>query len=217
MRVTPSDPALRDSIAYTPAPKFQGGAKKRPRWNRLIIAATVAALAVGGGALMLNRQLNSPSGRATKVQISSTVESRNIVFVSDRELDVEATEAARAALKRGELPNSVANFSEHTRQELLSGERSLYRSPPAVEQESNDAAAVRIFVDDVQFQDVILSKIPAYFAIPLKQGVPTRVTYLVTADRGGKGVAFRVTSTTGELTTRKMAVGEKITQTVALQ
>jgi len=121
MRVTPSDPALRDSIAYTPAPKFQGGAKKRPRWNRLIIAATVAALAVGGGALMLNRQLNSPSGRATKVQISSTVESRNIVFVSDRELDVEATEAARAALKRGELPNSVANFSEHTRQELLSG------------------------------------------------------------------------------------------------
>jgi hypothetical protein len=104
MRVTPSDPALRDPIAYTPAPKFQGGAKKRLRWNRLIVAATVTALVVGGGALMLNRQLNSPSGRTTKVQASSTVESQNIMFVSDRDLDVEATEAARAALKRVEIP-----------------------------------------------------------------------------------------------------------------
>jgi hypothetical protein len=60
MRVTLSNAALRDSIAYTPAAKFQGGAKKRPRWNRLIVAATVAALVVGGGAPMLNRQLNSP-------------------------------------------------------------------------------------------------------------------------------------------------------------
>jgi hypothetical protein len=172
---------------------------------------------MGGGAFVLNHHSSSPRASGASMQVNSEAESQNIVFVSDRDLDVEATDAARAALKRGELPNSVANFSKQTRQELLSGERSLYRTPPAIEQESNDAAAVRIFVDDVQFQDVILSKIPTYFAIPLKRGVPTRVTYLVTADRGGKGVAFRVTSTTGELSTRKMAVGERITQTVALQ
>ena len=126
MRVTPSDPALRDSIAYTPPPTFQGGAKKRPRWNRLIVAATVAALVVGGGALMLNRQLNSPSVRATRVQVSSIVESQNIVFVSDRDLDVDATAKAKAALSRGEILPVLATTSEQVRREIASGEQSLY-------------------------------------------------------------------------------------------
>ncbi len=72
-------------------------------------------------------------------------------------------------------------------------------------------------MDGTPFQDVILSQIPTYFSLPLKRGVPANVMYLVTAGRGGKGVAFEVMSPTRELTTRRRMVGEKVSETVLLQ
>jgi hypothetical protein len=213
MRGNAADRRVHDSIAYTAVPRF---GNKPSRWKRLFVVAA-AAVVVGGAALMLSHQFGPPSKLATKTEITSRVQSQNIVFVSDRDRDIQATEAVRAALNRGEIPESVANLSERMRHELLSGDRSLYRIPPAAQRESENAAAVRILVDDVRFQDVVLSKMPTYFTIPLKRGIPTRVTYLVIADSGGKGVAFRVTSITGELLTRRMVVGESISQTVALK
>jgi hypothetical protein len=215
MGVTPSDPALRDSIAYTPAPKFQGGAKKRPGWNRLIVAATVAALVVGGGALMLNRQLNSPSVRATRVQVSSTVESQNIVFVSDRDLDVDATAKAKAALSRGEILPVLATTSEQVRREIASGEQSLY-TVRILDFLDEDGDAVKIFVNDVPFGEVILSNSGAKLTIPLKKGATTKITCLASQDGGG-GVTFRAISSVGEMRTRVMAVGESETWTVAFK
>jgi hypothetical protein len=215
MRVTPSDPALRDSIAYTPAPKFQGGAKKRPRWNRLIVAATVAALVVGGGALMLNRQLNSSSVRATRVQVSSTVESQNIVFVSDRDLDVDATAKAKAALSRGEILPVLATTSEQVRREIASGEQSLY-TVRILDFLDEDGDAVKIFVNDIPFGEVILSNSGAKLTIPLKKGATTKITCLASQDGGG-GVTFRAISSVGEMRTRVMAVGESETWTVAFK
>jgi hypothetical protein len=202
---------------YTPKPSFESGVKRRTQRIRLILFAAVSAVLIGGGALMLNHHSGSPGASTTNLQASSRVESQNVVFVSDRDLDVQATEAARAALKRGEVPPSLANLPPQVRQELLSGERSFYHTRPAIERRDDDTAAVRISVDAIQFQDVILSHVPAYFSLPLKRNVPAEVTYLVTADRGGKGVAFEVVSSTRQLTTRTLMVGEKISETVLLQ
>jgi hypothetical protein len=203
--------------AYTPKPAFGHQEKRRANVKLLILAAAVSALLIGGGALVVNRRSETPNALPKTTQVNSVNQSQSRIAVSDRDLDVEATEAARAALKRGEIPPSLANVPEQARNEFLSGERSFYRTPLAVQQREDDTAAVRIFVDGATFQDVILSHVPAYFSLPLKRGVPATVTYLVTADRGGKGVAFRVLSEIREFRTRTLRLGERVSETVVLQ
>lgn len=181
----------------------------------LAAIAAVSIAVIGAGLLVANHHTKPPQWPPASAQVASTLHAKNIFFVSDRDLDSEATESAKAALKKGQIPPSLANVPEKTRQEILSGEQSLY-SVRLLDFADEDGDAVKISLNDVPFGNIVLSKLGAKLTIPLKKGVTTKITCLATADGGG-GVTFRAVSSTGELRTRVMAIGESESWTISFK
>ena len=209
--------SARAAGAYTPKPDFSSHDDQLPKRKRGLLAAIVAgAIAITAALLVTNYGTKAPVLPQTNIQMSSTVQAKNIFFVSDRDLDMEATEKAKAALKQGRIPPSLANAPERTRQELLSGEQSLY-SVRLLDFADEDGDAVKILLNDVPFGDLVLSNLGAKLTIPLKKGVTTKITCLATVDGGGGGVTFRAISSSGELRTRVMAVGESESWTISFK
>ena len=79
-----------------------------------------------------------------------------------------------------------------------------------------DGDTVKISLNDIPFGEIVLSNSGAKLTIPLKKGDATKITCLASADGGG-GVTFRAISSTGELRTRVMALGESESWTISFK
>ena len=180
-----------------------------------MIAIAAAVIAIGAGAFLMLHTPKAPLPPRTNAPVTSEVQAQSIFFVSDRDLDPEATESAKAALKEGRIPPVLANVPERTRKEVLSGEQSLY-SVRLVDFLDEDGDWVKISINDALFGELLLSNAGAKLTIPLKKGTTTKFTCTASRDGGG-GVTFRAISSTGEMRTRVMAVGECESWTISFK
>lgn len=205
-------------VAYTSKPDVDGedAARRSARTKRRWIAAIAAAVVLGAGAILMGVHDDGPPRGANKALSQSLAQQENIFLVSDTDLDRDATVQAKAALNRGEIPPSLATVPEGTRQQIASGEASLY-SVRLLDFQDEDGDAVKILLNDIPFGELVLSNSGAKLTIPLKKGATTKITCLASQDGGGGGVTFRAISSVGEMRTRVMAVGESESWTVSLK
>lgn len=213
----PGHAGTRSGVAYTEKPKLSGvsdtGRNARNRWRLAAVGA--ATFIVAGAILLVAYYGNPPISGAHQPTVATAVRDQSVFFVSDRDLDADATVDAKAALSRGEIPAVLENVPEGTRREIASGEQSIY-SVRLMDFADEDGDAVKISLNDIPFGEVVLSNSGTKLAIPLKKGAQTKITCLASQDGQG-GVTFRAVSSTGEMRTRVMAVGESESWTIAFK
>jgi len=189
--------------AYTDKPDFDeagGEADGRHKKRRAKVAAAVAAVAVLTMAGMFVAGPGVPDWLRHR-----TVEqtpAHTLIFTS-QDMDREATDKARAALLRGETPPALANLSESARKEIVTGERALFTLRLLDEFNS----LVYFQVDGAQVMDWHVSDGRKLLTIALKKGEPALLK-LTAARDNGNGVHLVAATSSGELRTRTMAVGE---------
>jgi len=157
----------------------------------------------------MTRQNASPSPPATAQAATQTI------FLSAVDFDQDATDQARAALARGEMPAVLLQTSPETRRQIATGEQQLY-SLRLLDFADEDGDGVSISIKGVYFGDLLLANAGARLTIPLRPGERSEISVRAAQDGGG-GVTFRVVSSRGELRTRVMKVGEIENWSVAFQ
>jgi len=228
-------------VGYTPLTQTDStGRGHRTKKNRILGAVAAVSIAVIGVGLLVTNQ-NKPPPPPRSAPIASIVQSDTTLFVSDRDLDVEATESAKAALKRGRIPPSLANVPEKTRQEISSGEQSLYTV--WIFDFSHIGDSVDVLLNDTYFSTLVEASVdkdgvpagsnndrpPGYgryapqgfssvkLTIPLGKGSTTKIAFRAKVNAGEGGVRFRAVSSRGEMRTRILAVGESESWTVSFK
>ena len=125
------------------------------------------------------------------------------LFFTDQDQDREATEKARAALQRGEVPPELKDLPESARQEIVNGERALFTLRLVDEFNS----LVYFHLDGAPVLSWQVSDGRRLLTVALKKGEPA-VLRLTAARDNGNGVHLVAATSAGELRTRTMAVGE---------
>ncbi len=200
--------------AYTPLPKLEPPRRSRPRvW--IVAAVSAAAIIAGMGVRSLLTDSQNPAPPPAPVSAVAQRDESRVLILSSSDLDHDATEQAKSALARGEVPAVLRNAPLETRQQIASGEQQLY-SVRLLDFADEDGDAVSIAINGVSLGELTLANAGARLTIPLKPGAPASISITAVRDGGG-GVTFRAISSRGELRTRVMAVGESETWAVVFQ
>ncbi len=140
----------------------------------------------------------------------TAVQQEQTLTLTAADIDYAATEAARAALARGEIPPVLANADAATRQKILSGEDNLYTKQLLKEGERGILVHDRVSTGGVFLgEDLLTAERPQGTTFPAGPGAPTHFHFTV-EQAGPTGVVncWVQSVNGGVVTTRPMAAGE---------
>ena len=192
--------------AYTEKPNFAEkdaviGAKKK-RLPLLVIAFMAAALVSG----FIWKQEVLPHW----MHPWAAVQQEQVLTLTPADIDYAATEAARAALARGEIPPVLANADAATRQNILSGKENLYTKRLLQQNQSGILVHARVSTGGVFLgEDLLTAERPQGTTFPAGPGAPTHF-HFTTEQAGPNGVVSCWVKSVngGVVTTRPMAAGD---------
>jgi hypothetical protein len=213
-RQNSSEPALRGGKAYTEKPDLRneardedGGGEKR---RRVKIAAVAAAVVLTAAGLFFASPIGQgwlhPGPQAEQTQ------AHTLIF-TDKDLDVAATQKARDALRRGEVPPEVARLSEDERREILNGERAFFTE--RIVDEVNSLLYFHVNGAEVDWQ---LSEGTRTLTIALKKGQPALLRLTAARDSGdGSGVHVVMKTSAGPTLPATIPVGQTLDWTLLVK
>jgi hypothetical protein len=192
--------------AYTDKPDFSdpvdSGSGRRSKFRMQLVAAvaavavvTMAGLYIGGSGV--------PRWLRPGQSVEQTQTQAHTLIFTSQDMDREATEKARAALQRGEIPPELADLPESARNEIVKGERALFTL--RLLDEFNSLVYFRL--DGAPVLNWHVSDGRKLLSVALKKGEPALLN-LTAARDDGHGVHLVAATSSGELRTRTMAVGE---------
>jgi hypothetical protein len=190
--------------AYTDKPDFgdpaddTAGRNAKWRTRATVAAAAVAVLTMAG---LFLASPSAPNWLRHRPTVVEETQAHTLIFTS-QDMDREATEKARAALLRGETPPGLANLPESARKEIISGERALFTL--RLVDEFNSLVYFHL---DGALMDWHVTDGRKLLTVALKKGEPALLK-LTAARDDGHGVHLVAATSSGELRTRTMAVGE---------
>jgi hypothetical protein len=193
--------------AYTEKPQTGGtppvtSSRKKRRVPLLAVAFIAAALVSG----FIWKQEVLPHW----MHPWTTVQQEQILTLTPADIDYGATDAARAALARGEIPPVLANADAATRQNILSGKENLYTKRLLQQNQSGILVRARVSTGGVFLgEDLLTAERPQGTTFPAGPGAPTHFHF--TAEQAGPNgvVSCWVKSVNGGVvTTRPMAAGD---------
>lgn len=150
--------------AYTPLPRIEPHRSARLRGG---IVAAIAVAAVVAGIVILSQvsDRHSPAPPPALGVPATQAHDTQVLFLSSQDLDLEATEQAKSALARGEVPPVLRNAPLETRRQIASGEQQLY-SVRLMDFADEDGDAVSIAVNGLPFGELALANAGARLTIP---------------------------------------------------
>jgi hypothetical protein len=185
-------------------PKQEGGETRKRRSAWLLIAIVAAGLAVSG---IIWKQGSLPHWMHPWL----TTQQAQTLELTDADVDYAATEAARAALSRGEVPPILAASDAETRRKILSGEERLYTKRLLDENEQRGAIVhVQVSTGGVFLgEDLLTTERPHGTTFPAGQGALTHFHFIV-EQAGPKGVVscYVNSANGGVVSTSPMAAGQ---------
>ncbi len=193
--------------AYTEKPQIGATppvtSSRKKRRMRLLAVAFIAAALVSG---FVWKQEVLPHW----MHPWTAVQQEQILTLTPADIDYAATDAARAALARGEIPPVLANADAATRQNILSGKESLYTKRLLQQNQSGILVHARVSSGGVFLgEDLLTAERPQGTTFPAGPGAPTHFHF--TAEQAGPNgvVSCWVKSVNGGVvTTRPMAAGD---------
>ena len=185
----------------TDAPAVTGSRKKR---RMRILAVAVIAAALISGFVWKQEVLPHWTHPWTAVQ------QEQILTLTPADIDYAATDAARAALARGEIPPVLANADAATRQNILSGKENLYTKRLLQQNQSGILVHARVSTGGVFLgEDLLTAERPQGTTFPAGPGAPTHFHFTVEQAGSNGVVSCWVKSVNGRVvTTRPMATGD---------
>lgn len=200
--------ANRRGKAYTEKP--DAGAKpavtasaRKKRFPILAVAVVAVTLALSA---FVWKQESLPHW----VHPWTAVQQQQTLILTAADIDYAATEAARAALARGEIPPVLANADAATRQKILSGEQKLYTKRLLKQSERGILVRARVSIGGVFLgEDLLTAERPQGTTFPAGPGAPTHFRF-TTEQAGPNGVVSCWVKSVngGVVTTRPMAAGD---------
>ena len=140
----------------------------------------------------------------------TAVQQQQMLTLTPADIDYAATDAARAALARGEIPPVLANADAATRQNILSGKENLYTKRLLQQNQSGILVHARVSTGGVFLgEDLLTAERPQGTTFPAGPGAPTHFHF--TAEQAGPNgvVSCWVKSVNGGVVaTRPMAAGD---------
>lgn len=193
--------------AYTEKPQTGGrppvmsGRKKR-RVPLLAVAFVAAALVTG---FIWKREV-----LPHWMHPWTAVQQEQILTLTAADIDYAATDAARAALARGEIPPVLTNADAATRQNILSGKENLYTKRLLQQNQSGILVHARVSTGGVFVgEDLLTAERPQGTTFPAGPGAPTHFHFTVEQAGLNGVVSCWVKSVNGGVvTTRPMAAGD---------
>jgi hypothetical protein len=140
----------------------------------------------------------------------TAVQQEQILTLTPADIDYAATDAARAALARGEIPPVLANADAATRQNILSGKENLYTKRLLQQNQSGILVHARVSTGGVFVgEDLLTAERPQGTTFPAGPGAPTHFHFTVEQAGPNGVVSCWVKSVNGGVvTTRPMAAGD---------
>ena len=203
-----ADSGLRSrGKAYTEKPQTGGtppvtSSRKKRRVPLLAVAFIAAALVSG----FIWKQEALPHW----MHPWTAVQQEQILTLTPADIDYAATDAARAALARGEIPPVLANADAATRQNVLSGKENLYTKRLLQQNQSGILVHARVSTGGVFLgEDLLTAERPQGTTFPAGPGGPTHF-HFTTEQAGPNGVVHCWVKSVngGVVTTRPMAAGD---------
>jgi hypothetical protein len=193
--------------AYTEKPQIGGTpsvtSSRRKSRVRLLAVLFIAAALVSG---FIWKQEVLPHW----MHPWTAVQQEQILTLTPADIDYAATDAARAALARGEIPPVLANADAATRQNILSGKENLYTKRLLQQNQSGILVHARVSTGGIFLgEDLLTAERPQGTTFPAGPGAPTHFHF--TAEQAGPNgvVSCWVKSVNGGVvTTRPMAAGD---------
>lgn len=193
--------------AYTEKPQIGATSpvisSRKKRRMRLLAVAFIAAALVSG---FVWKQEVLPHW----MHPWTAVQQEQILTLTPADIDYAATDAARAALARGEIPPVLANADAATRQNILSGKENLYTKRLLQQNQNGILVHARVSSGGVFLgEDLLTAERPQGTTFPAGPGAPTHFHF--TAEQAGPNgvVSCWVKSVNGGVvTTRPMAAGD---------
>ncbi len=193
--------------AYTEKPQTGGtppvtSSRKKRRVPLLAVAFIAAALVSG----FIWKQEVLPHW----MHPWTAVQQEQILTLTPADIDYAATDAARAALARGEIPPVLANADAATRQNILSGKENLYTKRLLQQNQSGILVHARVSTGGVFLgEDLLTAERPQGTTFPAGPGAPTHFHFTVEQAGPNGVVSCWVKSVNGGVvTTRPMAAGD---------
>lgn len=189
----------KPDLAAKPAAVSAG----KRRFPLLAVAALAVTLALSG---LVWKQGSLPHW----MHPWTAAQQEQILTLTAADIDYAATEAARAALARGEIPPVLANADAATRQKVLSGEDNLYTKQLLKQGEGGILVHDRVSTGGVFLgEDLLTTERPQGTTFPAGPGAPTHFHFTVEQAGPTGAVNCWVQSVNGGVvTTRPMAAGE---------
>ncbi|MBI4676618.1 MAG: hypothetical protein HY748_03465 [Elusimicrobia bacterium] len=195
-----------EGAGYTPLPDFETRPKPR-RFGPLAALGLALAFGLGGVGVWHGMRPRRPAEPPrVEAQAPAPAPLAQVLAVGRAEFDRAATEAAREALKRGDVPPVLAQASPDLRREVAEARMDLF-SVRLVDTVAEDGDVVIIFVDGKPLGRVDLSNAGAVLTLPLKPGTSTGLKVVAEKDGGG-GVTFGAVTSQGQVMSKVMSVGE---------
>ncbi len=192
--------------AYTEKPNFTDkdsvpNAKKK-RVPLLAVAFIAAALVSG----FIWKQETLPHW----MHPWTASQQEQVLTLTPADIDYAATDAARAALARGEIPPVLANADATTRQNILNGKENLYTKRLLQQNQSGILVHARVSSGGVFLgEDLLTPERPQGTTFPAGPGAPAHFHFTVEQAGPNGVVSCWVKSVNGGVvTTRPMAAGE---------
>jgi hypothetical protein len=176
----PDRPAVTDggtgSKSYTDKPYLtagnEGAVTRKRRWRWVMIVALAATLAVSG---TIWKQDSLPHWTHPWSTVQQEQVQEQTLTLTEADVDQAATDAARAALSRGEIPPVLAKADAETRSKVLSGEEKLYTKNLLNENEDKEVIVhVQVSSGGVLLgEDTLTMAHQNTTTFPARPGVPT--------------------------------------------
>ncbi len=207
---TPGMEGGRRAKSYTEKPQIGAaeessdhrGRKRRSPW--IFIAVLAAALAISG----LVWQHNTSRTGTHPWSATQTTQS---LTLTEADVDQAATDAARAALSRGEVPATLANADAETLRKVLGGQEKLYTKRLLDENQQRGAVVhVQVSTGGVFLgEDILTTERPHGTTFPAGAGAPTQFHFTV-EQAGPKGVVscYVNSANGGIVSTPPLAAGQ---------
>lgn len=193
--------------AYTEKPQIGGtppvtSSRRKSRVRLLAVLFIAAALASG----FIWKQEVLPHW----MHPWTAVQQEQILTLTPADIDYAATDAARAALARGEIPPILANADAATRQNILSGKENLYTKRLLQQSQSGILVHARVSTGGIFLgEDLLTAERPQGTTFPAGPGAPTHFHFTVEQAGPNGVVSCWVKSVNGGVvTTRPMAAGD---------
>ncbi|MDQ2869065.1 MAG: hypothetical protein M3R59_11765 [Verrucomicrobiota bacterium] len=141
---------------------------------------------------------------------AATQQQEQVLTLTPADIDYAATDAARAALARGEIPAVLANADAATRQNILSGKENLYTKRLLQQNQRGILVHARVSTGGVFLgEDLLTAERPQGTTFPAGPRAPTHF-HFTTEQAGPNGVVSCWVQSVngGVVTTRPMAAGD---------